>query len=80
VTILSKNPMWEAFGLRALPFALYGGADLGECVTMVERIGDGGTIDDWYREWTTTADRVAEIGRESERRGHLVSAREAYGC
>ncbi len=34
--ILSNNPMWEAFGLRALPYALYGGADIGECVTTVE--------------------------------------------
>ncbi len=41
--------MWEAFGLRALPYSLYGGADLGECVTTVERIGDG-TAADWYRE------------------------------
>jgi dienelactone hydrolase len=69
--------MWEAFGLRALPYTLYGGADIGECVSTVERVGDG-TPDDWYREWTATADRVAGIARESERRGHTVSAREAY--
>jgi hypothetical protein len=71
--ILSSNPMWEAFGLRALPYALYGGADTGECVTTVNRVGVDGTPDDWYREWTATADRIAGIARESERRGHLVS-------
>jgi pimeloyl-ACP methyl ester carboxylesterase len=70
--------MWEAFGLRALPSALYGGADIGECVTTVDRVGVNGTSDDWYREWTATADRIAGIARESERRGHTVSAREAY--
>jgi hypothetical protein len=75
--ILSSDPMWEAFGLRALPYSLYGGADLGECVTTVDRIG-AGTADDWYREWTATADRIAGAGRQSEQRGHLVSAREAY--
>lgn len=47
--ILSGNPMWEAFGLRALPHALYGGTDLGECITTVEPVGDDGTADDWYR-------------------------------
>lgn len=78
MSILSSNPMWETFGLRALPYACYGGADLGECVTTVDRVGDGGSADDWYREWTATADRVAGIAKQSEQRGHTVSAREAY--
>ena len=47
--ILSNNPLWETFGLRALPYSVYGGADLGECVTTMSRIGDG-TADDWHRE------------------------------
>jgi pimeloyl-ACP methyl ester carboxylesterase len=75
--ILSNNPMWESFGLRALPYALYGGADIGECVTTMDRIGDG-SAEDWYREWTATADRLAAAARTSEERGHTVSAREAY--
>ena len=75
--ILSSNPLWEAFGLRALPYSLYGGADLGECVTTMGRIGEG-TAEDWYREWIATADRIAGIARQSEQRGHWVSAREAY--
>jgi dipeptidyl aminopeptidase/acylaminoacyl peptidase len=78
MAILSTNPMWEAFGLRALPSTLYGGADIGECTTTVERAGSNGSPDDWYREWMITADRVAGIAEECERRGHLVSAREAY--
>jgi hypothetical protein len=49
MSILSRHPMWESFGLRPLPYALYGGADFGECLTTVERAGDG-TSDDWYRE------------------------------
>jgi hypothetical protein len=75
--ILSTEPMWEAFGLRALPYALYGGADIGECVTTVDRVGDG-DADDWHREWMATADRLAAAARESEKRGHAISAREAY--
>ena len=76
--ILSSNPMWESFGLRALPLALYGGADTGECVTTVARVGDGGSADDWHREWKATADRISAIGEECERREHWVSMREAY--
>jgi hypothetical protein len=40
----------------------------------VNRVGVDGTPDDWYREWTATADRIAGIARESERRGHIVRA------
>jgi len=77
VPLLSENPMFEAFGGRALFWTTYGGADFGECLTTVERVG-GGTVDDWHREWTATADRVAAIGEESASRGHPVSAREAF--
>jgi pimeloyl-ACP methyl ester carboxylesterase len=69
--------MWETFGLRALPYALYGGADIGECVTTINRIGEG-SADDWHREWIATAKRIAEAARHSKKRGHTVSAREGY--
>lgn len=77
MSILSNNPMWEAFALRALPYSLYGGADIGECVTTLSRIGNG-TVDDWHREWAATADRLAAAARHSEDFGHGVSARETY--
>jgi pimeloyl-ACP methyl ester carboxylesterase len=75
--LLSANPMWEAFGLRALTYATYGGADFGECMTTVGRVGNG-SADDWHREWTATADRVLAIAEQSELRKHRVSAREAF--
>jgi pimeloyl-ACP methyl ester carboxylesterase len=75
--LLSDNPMWEAFGDRALVLAINRGADYGECVTTVQRVG-AGTVDDWYREWVATADRVAAIGDASAAAGYPVSAREAY--
>ena len=52
--MLSDNAMYEAFGERALFQATYGGAELGDCTSTVERVGDG-SIDDWYREWVATA-------------------------
>jgi dienelactone hydrolase len=75
--ILSDNPMWESFGLRALAYAGYGGSDLGECFSTVQRIGSG-TAEEWYREWTKTAERVFGIARSCENSGHVVSAREAF--
>ncbi len=75
--LLSDNPMWEAFGDRALVLAIDRGADFGECVTTVQRVGAGG-IDDWHREWIATADRIAAIGDASAAAGRRVSAREAY--
>ena len=62
---------------RAPLLAIDRGADFGECVTTVQRVG-AGNVDDWYREWVRTADRVAAIGDASAAAGHRVSAREAY--
>jgi pimeloyl-ACP methyl ester carboxylesterase len=75
--LLSDDPLDEAFGLRALARAVYGGADLGECATTTQRAAGGGA-DAWYAEWRATADRVAAIGAEAEDAGNQVSAREAY--
>ncbi len=77
MNLLSKDPMYETFGQRALFQAPYGGADFGECTTTIERISDG-DLDDWHREWKATAERVEGIGDESAAAGHGVSAREAY--
>jgi pimeloyl-ACP methyl ester carboxylesterase len=75
--VLSDNPLWEAFGLRALAYTYYGGADLGECFSTIDKIGLG-TGEDWHREWTNTADRIFAAGRTAELAGHTVSARETY--
>ena len=76
--VLSDNPMWEAFGWRPLATAIYGGSDFGEILSTIARVGEKGSIDDWHREWTATADRVAEIGDTAAAKGHRVSSREAY--
>lgn len=76
--LLSSNPMWETFGLRALQHAVYGGADFGECLTTMQRISDAGTRDEWFNAWVSTADEVAAAGDDSTSKGHAVSAREAY--
>jgi alpha-beta hydrolase superfamily lysophospholipase len=74
---LSDNSLFEALGSRALFLTSYGGADFGECLQAVQRVGGGGA-DDWYREWTAMADWLVELADASAARGHRVSAREAY--
>jgi pimeloyl-ACP methyl ester carboxylesterase len=76
--LLSNNPLWEQFATRTLFVTTYGGADFGECMTTMQRIGDDGDATVWHREWTATADRLAACARESEDAGHVVSARDAY--
>jgi hypothetical protein len=75
--LLSDDPLWETFGLRALWRVASGGADFGECLTTVQRVGSGDR-DGWYREWTATAERLAATGDDCAAGGHRVSAREAY--
>lgn len=75
--LLSDNPMWEAFGNRALVLTLNRGADFGECMVTVQRVG-AGNVDDWHREWVATAGRVAAIGDDCTAAGHNASAQEAY--
>ena len=38
---LSANPMWHAFGTRALMHASYGGADFGERRATIDRLSEG---------------------------------------
>ena len=73
----SNNPMWEAFRLRGLASASYGGADTAECVSTIAQVGNG-TSEDWYRQWTWTAERVFSVAVTSQEDGHLACAREAY--
>jgi hypothetical protein len=75
--LLSDNPLFETFGQRALTQAVFRGSDFGECVTTIERVGDG-TVDDWHREWVAIAGRVESIGDDAAAAGHAVSAREAF--
>jgi len=76
MALLSENPLWEEFATRLLYTASYGGADFGEVLTTMARIGDG-DADAWHREWSATAERVAGWAAESAAGGHHVSARDA---
>ena len=52
--------------LRALSYAAYGGADIGECFETAGRIKEGDRSS-WYEAWTKTADRIkADAARLSD--------------
>jgi pimeloyl-ACP methyl ester carboxylesterase len=63
--------------LRAVGYAAYGGADIGEVITTAERITPG-DWESWHREWRALADRLAAIADQCAADGHAVSASSAY--
>lgn len=63
--------------LRAVGYAVYGGADIGEVITTAQRITPGDP-ESWYREWRALADRIAAVADACDAGGHEVSASSAY--
>lgn len=63
--------------LRAVGYAAYGGADIGEVITTASRITPG-DWESWHSEWCTLADRVACIADKCADQGHTTSASSAY--
>lgn len=72
-----KSEDFEFMTELALGATYYRGADIGECLSTAARIKDGDG-ESWFAEWHATADRIAEIAREAEAAGHLISAGEAW--
>ncbi len=74
---LFEDRLLQQFADRALMTMTGGGAEYGECALTASRITEG-DVGSWHREWTATADMVAEWGARSDDKGHAVSAAEAY--
>src|SRR6266571_5801247 len=63
--------------LRALSYAPYGGADIGECLVTASHIREG-DFESWHEQWSKTARRVHALADDALHHGKRVSAREAY--
>lgn len=63
--------------LRAIGYAPYGGADIGEMVTTARRIPEGDEST-WYTQWKALAERIEADADTSAAAGHTVSARDGY--
>jgi alpha-beta hydrolase superfamily lysophospholipase len=73
----AKDPLFGAQTLRAMGYAPYGGADVGECLTTLAQIARG-DLTGWYEAWTATANRNLRLAEREEGAGHEESARLAY--
>ena len=63
--------------IRQLGTARYGGASVGECLALAQRIQNGIPAS-WVAEFTTAAQRQEADAQARALRGHAVSAREQY--
>jgi hypothetical protein len=60
---LMKDELFEAQLLRAMGYAPYGAADMGECLATAGRIS-GTELDQWHDEWFNTANRPQQLRLE----------------
>jgi pimeloyl-ACP methyl ester carboxylesterase len=72
-----NDELLDAQLVRAAGAADAGGAQLGECLATASRIS-GTDLGQWYTEWTRTAHRLFEAGKQAEDDGDRVSARQAF--
>ena len=72
-----KDDLLDAQLVRAVGAAVYGGADLGECLVAAREI-DESDPGSWYRAWHGLGDRVHQLARREDEAGRRVSARGAY--
>lgn len=63
--------------LRAVSYAPYGGAEIGECLAVAARIRDG-DFESWHVEWRLAAQRLNALAAQAIRDEHVVSARDAF--
>lgn len=70
-----KDKLFSFQFVRRLGHATAGGADIGECFSVAQKINDG-DFDGWYREWRAIADKFAGQAFRWEKEGHMASAGE----
>ena len=72
-----KDELLDAQVLRAVGAALYGGADIGECLSTAGRVR-GNDLDSWHARWHATAESVARLAERAAAAGSAETARLAY--
>jgi pimeloyl-ACP methyl ester carboxylesterase len=74
--LIFKDRQFSFKLIRTLGYAVYGCANMGECINTAYRIKNG-DFESWYIEWMKTADRVFQIGEDCLKSGKKISGREA---
>ncbi|OKL63202.1 hypothetical protein UA08_01146 [Talaromyces atroroseus] len=72
-----QNPSFSYEAMRAAGVCNFGGADLGEVISICSRIPSGNE-DRWLQEWRSAADRAATNARISLSKGNKPGARDAF--
>jgi len=72
-----KNSSFSTQLARNLAWTYAQGADIGEVISTARKIKDG-DIHSWHEQWLALADRIHGLASEWEKKGHTVSASEAY--
>jgi alpha-beta hydrolase superfamily lysophospholipase len=72
-----KEPLYANQALRTMSSAVYGGADIGECLKTVYRIKEGDD-NSWYREWYAAAELREKTAERFLSQGRLLSAKKEY--
>jgi alpha-beta hydrolase superfamily lysophospholipase len=72
-----KDELLDAQTLRAASAAIFGGADVYECITIARRV-DGDDLSSWHDEWKRAAEAAYSIGVTAEAAGQSETARLAF--
>jgi pimeloyl-ACP methyl ester carboxylesterase len=72
-----KDSLFQAQWLRLAGHAAAGGADLGECLAVAERIREP-SLESWFDAWMAAAERIMREGEASQTAGHEASAHAAF--
>ncbi|MCS5499248.1 alpha/beta fold hydrolase [Cnuibacter physcomitrellae] len=72
-----KDDLLDAQTLRAASAAIFGGADIVECVQIAQRV-TGTDLDSWHDEWRRAGETAYSIGVTAEAAGQTETARLAF--
>jgi alpha-beta hydrolase superfamily lysophospholipase len=75
--LVFKDPRYSFETLRALGYAVSGGADVGEVLKTAYSIREGDD-EGWHREWLKTAEQCEKSGDHFLVRGRKISARQEF--
>ncbi len=75
--LIFKDAQYSFQTLRALGYAVSGGADVGEVLRTVYSIKEGDD-ESWYRQWLKTAQQCEKAGDDFLARGRPISARQEF--
>ena len=71
--IVFNDPIFSSQLLRTIGETYYKGVDIGECLSMANRIREG-DFESWHAEWLKTAKRIHGYANESLAKGHTIAA------